>query len=135
MTEDNEFVVDDDPPRDIIGDPFDLPPLPPGDLVAEELELPTTPYATGKFAFHRGEYEEAIKQFTAVVKDAAYDEDSRVKASYYRIEAKAEHNLTEELIGEFEEISANFPDHHLAAAAQRRADALRHHFAQIAGEQ
>ncbi|GIX07397.1 MAG: hypothetical protein KatS3mg115_1800 [Candidatus Poribacteria bacterium] len=42
-----------------------------------------------------------------------------------------EQNYSKEIIAQFEAVAAEFPDHYLGAAAQRRAEALKRYFEEI----
>ena len=141
MPDKDDVVADDD--EDVAGDAGDvaedeegldldsdepLGPIGPVGLEPPVLELPTTPLVAGRLAFYDGEMDEAIKQFSQVLADKAYDEDSRAKALYWMAEARLQQDYTRASISYFDEVVRTYPEHSLGGAAANRSSELKAHF-------
>jgi len=118
----------DDPDADAEG--IDEPPAP-LDIAPPDINFPATPLASGRLAFYGGDLDGAIDQLTAVLKDDAYDGESRAQAMYWRAEALFRKDFAPSSVKEFEEVAREFRGHYLGAAAEERAAELHAYFESI----
>jgi TolA-binding protein len=107
---------------------------------SEETHMPatssvlTSPFADGMEAFYAGNYERAVACFETVLQDPSLGDDAKVKAAYWRAESLLQREFTQDKIALFERVAEEYPNHYLAAAAQRRCEALKNYFAAFTSE-
>ena len=97
-------------------------------ITPEMSQMPASPLSDGLNAYHKGDYDAAIEQLQSVMEDDQYDDESKIKAAYWKAEALTQQNYARESVQLFLEAAEINPKHCLAEAAKRRAKAIQRYF-------